>query len=371
LLSNNQQIFFIAREVGEKLKRRTASWTRCLAPSSLTFRTYPTYRFKMSSSLESVPVLEHHVFTHGNCVDGLLAAHAYRAWALKHGILTRFYPIAPSEERTWKPALEALPPGAILVFLDVTIPEIPVLQAAGHPVLVIDHHPPVGALPFGSVFSTEKCAALLTFEHLFPGVPVPPLFLSVDRVDRWDEPTQDDLAFREMLHPIARLGVQGGMDKAFEQLDMCMILLAYPSSALQVVAKGHELLAAKMAELDASLVACGGHEITLTKTETDRWALPKEWIGQIAYLVDTTGNHAFDTSLASERIFQTTTATFFVNYRRISWSYRGKEHSKYKYHGRSRKGGLDLTTSLVLKGHPQAAGGELVNDGRLLPFISA
>ena len=337
----------------------------------------------MSSSLESVPttavavatatvpVLEHHVFVHGNCVDGLCSAHAYRAWGLQNRILTRFYPIAPSEARTWTPALQRLASGAILVFLDVTIPEIPALQAAGHPVLVIDHHPPIGALPFGSVFSTEKCAALLTFEHLFPGVPIPPLFSSVDRVDRWDEPTQDDLAFREMLHPIARLGVQAGMDKAFEQLDMFLMLMAYPSSAAQVLAKGHELLAAKMAELDASLVACGGHEITLTETETDRWALPSTWIGQIAYLVDTTGNHAFDTSLASERIFQTTTATFFVNYRRISWSYRGIEHSKFKYHGRSRKGGLDLTTSLVLKGHPQAAGGELPNDGRLLPFISA
>jgi hypothetical protein len=320
----------------------------------------------MSSPLESVPtVLEHHVFTHGNCVDGLLAAHAYRAWALKNRILTRFYPISPSDERTWKPALDALVPGAILVFLDVTIPAIP----TGHPVFVIDHHPPVGPLPVGSVFSTEKCAALLTFEHFFPGSPIPPLFSSVDRVDRWDEPTQDDLAFREMLHPIARLGVQAGMDAAFEQLDMCMVLLSYPSSTLQVLAKGHELLAAKMAELDASLVACGGYELPLTKTETDRWALPKEWIGQIAYLVDTTDNHAFDTSLASERVFQTTAATFFVNYRRISWNYRGKEHSKFKYHGRSRKGGLDLTTSLVLKGHPQAAGGEVMNDGRLPPFV--
>ena len=158
----------------------------------------------------AVPVLEHHFFTHGNCVDGMLSAHAYRTWALKQGILTRFYPIAPSEARTWKPALEALSPGAILVFLDVTIPEIPALQAAGHPVLVIDHHPPVGTLPGGSVFSTEKCAALLTFEHFFPGVPVPAIFSSVDRVDRWDAPTQDDLAFREMLHPIARLGVSIG-----------------------------------------------------------------------------------------------------------------------------------------------------------------
>ena len=333
----------------------------------------------MSSSLDAVPaattpitvVPEHHVFTHGNCVDGMMAAHVYRTWAVQNKIVTHFYPISPSDERTWRPALQRFAPGAILVFLDVTIPEIPALQAAGHPVLVVDHHPPVGTLPPGSVFSTEKCASLLTYEYLFPGAPIPPLFSSVDRVDRWDEPTQDDLAFREMLHPIARLGVQAGMDTAFEQLDMLLMLIAYPSSAAQVVAKGHSLLAAKMAELDASLVACGGHEITLTKTETDRWALPSAWIGQIAYLVDTTDNHAFDTSLASERIFQTTSATFFVNYRQISWKYRGVEHSKYKYHGRSRKGGLDLTTSLVLKGHPQASGGELPNDGRPLPFISA
>jgi hypothetical protein len=125
-----------------------------------------------------------------------------------------------------------------------------------------------------------------------------------------------------------------------------------------------------MADLDASLVACGGHQVLITQTQLDNWQLPKAWEGQIAYLVDTTDNHAFDTSLASERVFQTTPATFFVNYRRISWKYRGVEHSKIKYHGRSRKGGLDITTSLVLKGHPQAAGGELPNDGRLLPFIS-
>jgi len=320
------------------------------------------------SSLEIV----HHVFVHGNCVDGLMAGHVYRTWALVRSIPVHFYPISPSDERTWASHLSRIlaGPPAHVVFLDVTIPTLSTLTAASHTVLVIDHHPPTVELPPGSVFNADKCATLLTFEHCFPGDPIPPIMAAIDRIDRWDEPTMDDLAVRELLNPIARTGVSISMDRAFESLGSLLMLLKFPTSSAQLLANGHARLVENLASLDSTLVKCGGHEVLITPTEINRWFLPSAWEGHLGYLVDTTDVHTFDTSLASQHIFNTTRATFFINYRQIVWG-RKKEYSKFKYHARSRKGTLDLTTSLVLQGHPQAAGGERLNNGDMLPFISA
>jgi hypothetical protein len=278
-----------------------------------------------------------------------------------------FFPVSPSDERTWPGA--DICAGATMVLLDVTPPAalMETYKGCCESITVIDHHP--GALTVsggchGHV-NMDRCAAWLTHEYLWPHAPIPEWLKSIDRVDRWTGVTLEDQYLREVLHPIARLGVSHSPATAFAALGRVIHDLTTTPAA--VYAEGKLLYDIKMAGLDKALDESHHMVVEVDFEYADAWDLPAKWLGYNMFVIDTSEHKDFDTTASSQRIFDKFAGIdIFINYRLITWH----SGSKYAFHARGRDGSMiDLTDCKFFQGHRYAAGGQRPVDGSPMPFV--
>jgi hypothetical protein len=306
---------------------------------------------------------------HGNCTDGAISAYLFYMRFGREAYI-EMYPVSPSDKRTWPMGQSVI--GAELVLLDVTPPAdlMAFYRSACPSITIIDHHPAAAEVAGGccAVLSSDRCAAWLTHEYLFPGVPIPDWLQSVDRVDRWTGVTEADQQLREVLHPIAKLAVSHGFLHAFAGITrVIQELTRTAESAAAIYAEGKYLLDKKQASLDQVLEESHHLIIEVDAEYSSAWNLPAEWLGYNMFVIETSGMIDFDTTASSQRVFDKYAGIdIFLNYRLITWH----SGSKYAFHARARDGSaIDLTRCPHLKGHPSAAGGQRNVDGKVMPFV--
>ena len=186
--------------------------------------------------------------------------------------------------------------------------------------------------------------------------------MSIDRIDRWDNPTQQDRFIREYLSIIAHKPVRGNFDEAFRMTDE---FLAQADTGLEMVLQtGEKLLQTKDAELMKILDKGTIH--IFNQEYISGWNLPFSWLGENVFIIDNTGI-TLDSTEASYLVFSKKPfVSVFINYRRRYDIMTGK--MVYTYSARSR--GLDITQGTILKGHPNSAGATLsIGDVPVLPFL--
>lgn len=310
------------------------------------------------------------VIFHGNCCDGMAAAHLI---SLTSSGMSLYFPVSPSDERTW-PEPSRLG-GYEIVFVDVCFPAekmrlyAVVAALSKQPLKVFDHHPlasTVAASGEGifspeSIISTEHCATYHVWSYLYPTVPHPKWVQMLDDIDNWRNITDEHKALREIIHPIAKSAVEEIPQKALmEMAHLINDRLATEAGYASVIAEGKASLDAKIARHELLLTKC---PMLITKVTESPWPLPLSWTGKIIVVNtgrDYIGSHQFDTTLMSEQLFMKhPEANVFLNYHEVKWLDRktGKQKRKFVYHARARDG-LDLTLCPVLKGHSSAAGGQ-------------
>jgi hypothetical protein len=336
-----------------------------------TFVIIHIITIKMSSSK---PILN--IITHGNCADGLGAAYLFwKAYSFDHDV--RVYPVAPAFDGTW-PSVESVR-GHMLVFLDVTCgSRMAEYAAAASEMKIIDHHPSAEAhrsLATAATIATDCCATRLAWSILHPGLPEPFWVTYVNQIDLWQDVNEQTLAFREMVTPIARTAVSHSPLIALEEMDRLVRRMEDPEQECAVYFEGTELYKDKMIALETLLTTCPQFYGLIDAELQAKWSLPDSWLGKTLFVANTSkdfiGSAVFDTTAMSQRVFELhPDATIFINYHKVTWSYRGKPHCKYVYHARAR-GDVDLTNSDVLDGHALAAGGQYQppkTDG-VCPFV--
>lgn len=170
---------------------------------------------------------------HANCTDGLAAAAVVLA-ALDHTHCGKFVPVQYGQ-----PLPEVITRGGDSILFVDWCPEpeqIAGLQEGWKDWFVIDHHKSrewiAEKYPEHAVFAGDKCGAVLTFEWLHPGKPLPEMLLYVQDRDLWQWKLPDSRAVSAAL--------------AQEDRDVdrfCRLLTDF--NAAQVIAKGEILLASR------------------------------------------------------------------------------------------------------------------------------
>ena len=238
----------------------------------------------------------------------------------------------------------------------------------------IDHHAsatehwPADNCPI----NTECCAAVQTWQFFYPQLPVPEWLNCVDRIDRWDNPTEEDRCLREVLHVIAHKPVQRKFEEAYADTDAFMQAINTKEGMAATMERGRAILKKKDEELFQILG--NGNVMTVTDVHLKAWNLPASWMGITLYLIDNT-DIVFDSTEAAHQVFTYYPQVHvFINYRRKTFLEKGDmavEKTVYVYSARSRE--FDLTKDgSVFKGHPTAAGVSLVcGEAQLIPFLLA
>ena len=309
------------------------------------------------------------IIFHGNCCDGLGAAHLL---SLESSGDSLYFPVSPSNKATW-PNPSALK-GYEIVFADVCFDREDMLAygsisaESGKSLLVFDHHPQSAIIaaaesPFhpSSVISTAHCATHLIWTAQHPAESIPRWVEMLDDIDNWRNITPEHRAFRELVHPIAKTAVDKNPQLALMEFGYLVNeRLATEEGFASVIAEGQALLTAKLVRHEEMLTVCPTSRVPVKDSP---WPLPISWMGDV-YVVNTSkefiGACQFDTTLMSEILFERLPeVNVFVNYHVVKWLRNGKQHRKFVYHARARDSArIDLTQCPVLKGHPSAAGGQ-------------
>jgi hypothetical protein len=318
------------------------------------------------------------ILFHGNCIDGWFSAYITNTYLKSNGGATTLYPISPSLSNTW-PAVEKMS-GTTVFLVDVSVPKsiyTSWLKNGVHAVHCIDHHAtsvehwPKSADGTSTVVDTTRCAALQAWQRFFPTMAVPAWMLSIDRIDRWENPTAEDRCLREVLSAIAHLPVQKKMDEAMSMTEAFLMAVQDPTQYAHVIEQGRQALAVKDAKLyeilqKGSIHIIGQEHLVL-------WQLPKEWLGVSVFIIDTT-YITLDSTEAAYIVFSHYPAVnVFVNYRKKVLFKKDTDgvidKILYVYSARSRVG-FDITKDMPLNGHPSSAGASLeIGKVRYLPFL--
>lgn len=310
---------------------------------------------------------------HGNCIDGWMATFIAHTILVQHGTV-RQYPVAPGQPGTWV-AAEQVMRNAHVLLLDVSVSQETRdkwYRNGALSVNCIDHHEsaighwPADACPI----HVESCAALQTWHHFYPQQEVPAWLHHIDRVDRWDNPTDEDRSIREVLNIIAHKPVQRKFDEAFEMTREFIATMSTPEGVAATVAEGREILRKK----DASLypVLGKGNVTKMTPELQAQWNLPASWASIRLFVIDNT-DMSFDSTEAAHQVFTYfPQVDVFINYRRKTFLEKGDmavEKTVYTYSARSRDFVLN-ENGCVFKGHPTSAGASLVQgEVAVLPFV--
>jgi len=310
---------------------------------------------------------------HGNCIDGWMATFIAHTILVQHGTV-RQYPVAPGQPSTWAAAEQVMRNTHVLL-LDISVPQETRdkwLAIGALSVNCIDHHAsavehwPADACPI----HVESCAALQTWHHFYPQQEVPAWLHHIDRVDRWDNPTDEDRSIREVLNVIAHKPVQRKFDEAFAMTRKFIETMSTPEGVAATIAEGREILRKK----DAALypVLGKGMVTKMTPELQALWNLPASWASIITFVIDNT-DLSFDSTEAAHQVFKYFPhVDAFINYRRKTFLEKGDmavEKTIYTYSARSH--GFNLTEGdSVFKGHPTSAGVSLVlEEVAVLPFV--
>ena len=314
------------------------------------------------------------ILFHGNCIDGWMSCYIAHS-SIKHQGSVRQYPIAPGQPNTW-PAVNMMRNNHVLL-VDVSVPQATRdmwLACGVLSVKCIDHHAsavehwPADNCPI----NTESCAAIQTWQFFYPQTPVPEWLKCVDRIDRWDHPTEEDRCLREVLHIIAHKPVQRKFEEAYADTDAFMQAIYTKEGTDAMMERGRAIL--KKKDEDLFKVLGKGTVMVVTEEHMTAWQLPASWMGITLYLIDNT-DVVFDTTEAAHQVFTYyPQVTAFINYRKKTFLEKGDmavEKTVYVYSARSRE--FDLTKDgSLFKGHPTAAGVSLVcGEAPLIPFILA
>ena len=279
------------------------------------------------------------------------------------------YPIAPGQPNTWPSA--AVLEGTHVLMVDVSVPEATRNHWMAHGALsikCIDHH--ASAVEHWSEccpIHVESCAAIQTWQHFYPALPIPFWLQQIDRMDRWDHPTEDDRSIREILIHISHKPVQKRFDQAIQMTEDFLKKVSTQEGWSEIVEKGRAILEKKDAALRETLAA--GHTVVISETELLAWHLPETWMGKLVYIMDNT-DQPFDSTEASHLVFTHYPETdVFINYRKKSFRVGGNmDQQMIVYSARSQS--LSLTEGTVFRGHPTAAGASLlIGEAAFFPFL--
>ena len=312
---------------------------------------------------------------HGNCIDGWFSAYiAYSAIKEKNKTgFIHMYPISPSQTNTW-PTIHQMT-GTNILLLDVSFPKeyrTEWLRCGALSIDCIDHHATsISHWPENCPIDIESCAALQTWHRFYPGIEVPFWLNSIDRIDRWDNPTDDDRCIREVLNVIAHKPVQKKIDEAFSMTEQFIMTTRNITGISAIIEHGRSILIPKDEELmkilnkDCIKSQPNIHIHSLTIDLIQGWNLPQTWLNLKVFIIDNTGI-ALDTTGASHLAFKNYDIDVFINYRKKYDKFSKK--MVYTYSARSRI--FDMTDGTILKGHPHAAGASLIKiKGETLPFL--
>jgi hypothetical protein len=252
-----------------------------------------------------------------------------------------------------------------------------VAARTGKSLKIFDHHPQASLLAVGealwdpcSIVSTARCATWHVWSYLHPTEPHPHWLHFLDDIDNWRNITLEHKALREVMHPIAKLAVDESPQTALVEMGLLITEISSDEGWAAAICEGLATHRSKMEELHSLIDVCPKVQVV---TADSPWALPPEWLGTV-FVLNTGRQHIgsaqFDTTAGAELIFETCPlVNVFVNYHEVRWIKGGKQFRKLVYHARARDGsGIDLTKCPVLKGHAQAAGGQVEGTEALMPF---
>ena len=303
------------------------------------------------------------ILFHGNCIDGWFSA--YIAYTCMRDKAFAMYPISHSQPNTW-PNIKQMR-GHILL-LDVSVPmdvREKWMKGGALSINCIDHHESsVADWPAGTI-DTTSCAALQTFKHFYPQLPVPQWLHVIDRIDRWDRIQYEDRCIREMLNLIAHKPVQQKVEEALKETEEFIQMMSTPQTAMIYIQSGANILMQKDMGLTGILEKGKFH--LFTEEYIAKWKLPATWLNKYVYIIDNTGI-TFDSTEAAHLIFQSYPSTnIFINYRKREFKVGGVQKTSYVYSARSM--GVDLTEGTIFRGHPCAAGATIMKDEvEMIPF---
>jgi hypothetical protein len=305
-----------------------------------------------------------HAFTilfHGNCIDGWFAAYIAHE-ALKQSGKVQMFPISPQQSNHW-PSIQKMA-GTHILLVDVSVEKHhrdAWEQGGALSVDIMDHHhTSISQWPEGKI-KVEHCAAILVFQHFCPGLPIPTWLHVVDRIDRWDNPTEEDRCMREIFNQIVKKPVeQRSCTEAIANTQLLMQQLDDPVMVRTYIEQGRVILAAKDNQLLGTLSKLG-RIYTITPDMCAKWQLPNSWLGANVFIVNNT-EVVIDSTEAAHIVFMYHPGVnVFINYRKKSFLKKEMgnvvQKAAYVYSARSRD--FNITEGTFLKGHPTSAGASL------------
>ena len=313
------------------------------------------------------------ILFHGNCIDGWFSAFIAYLKLSQTGIV-KMHPVAPTGAGV-PPMREIKDTHILMVDVSFDLGQRQKWMKAGAlSVECIDHHATSkDHWPSdGNPIHVESCAALQVFRHFFPEEAVPFWLNTIDRIDRWDNPTEEDRCIREVLNVLAHKPVQDKrmIESVIDETKDWMAAMATPEGITANVQKGYAILKKKDAELCQILTR--GTFLTIGFEHAEAWNLPNSWLGANVYLIDNT-DVLIDTTEASHVVFTNYPGVnVFINYRRKTFLTKeggmAVEKNTIVYYARSRD--FNLTEGTILRGHPTAAGATLIRgEAPILPFL--
>jgi len=204
----------------------------------------------------------------------------------------------------------------------------------------------------------ESSLSLKTYQTLISNE-VPSWLLSIDRISRWDNPTNYDRALREYLHDLALMPYRnetGLQTEAINALDKFVTEMDTTDGHIQIMSQATRTLNHKDSHLLQILSKGVFH--TINHTHLTHWRLPREWFGLRIFVLDNT-NQAIDSTEAYHVVIQKhPSIDVFINFR--------KKNNSYHYSARSQHFPLTFPGSFF-NGHPSSAGAVLHNP-YIIPF---
>jgi hypothetical protein len=311
------------------------------------------------------------ILFHGNCIDGWMSTFIAYTYLKEHGSV-KMFPIAPNQPNTWTHYSQLTQSHVLL--LDLSLPQNTrefYLKHGALSIQCIDHHESSISHwnPQECPINTSTCAAVQTWKHYYPQQDIPYWLSAIDRIDRWDNPTEHDRYLREIFYQIARLPVQKKIPEAIQLTEQLLSQVNNPEAITAQLQRGKEILEQKDAHLLQVLSTGSFH--TFTPEYLQAWNLTPNWLGLRVFILDNTLT-TIDSTEASHLVFMNYSDTnVFINYRKKTFYTKDSmpvEKTMYVYSARSK--GFDLTQGSIFKGHSTAAGASLVTDEYpSIPFL--
>jgi hypothetical protein len=314
------------------------------------------------------------ILFHGNCIDGWFSAYIAHE-ALSQSGTVQLFPISPQQSNHW-PSIQKMA-GTHILLVDVSVEKQHRDAWEQGGALSVDcfdhHHTSMEHWPAdGKQINVEHCAAILTFQHFCPGRPIPDWLHMVDRIDRWDNPTEEDRCMREIFNQIAHKPVeQQNCTEALANTRLLMQHLDDPAMIRMYLEQGKVILTNKDNQLFAILSKLG-RIYCVNEEMCTAWQLPATWLHANVFIVDNTEMVIDSTEAAHITFMHHPHVNIFVNYRKKSFLKKEKgnvvQKTAYVYSARSRA--FNLTEGTFLKGHPTSAGASLtVGEVPCFPFL--